>query len=215
MLLGVVSLAASGVIASTEFGGKEGSVAVVVGVAVVAEAVSLAEFATSSSDVAANTLVVSVSVEERTVDAVVGVGDESVTLVGVLELGVLWVESVVNDAVVLLTGVTVTIVVVAETGRIIDVVLALSLVGGLVVGVGGVLTLVDIIDDLVVLLTVVSSLVAGVLGAGIIDVVSALDVVTLVATVLIGTLIEESSEVFTSLKAEAATVAEAIEAADA
>ena len=52
-----------------------------------------------------------------------------------------------------------------------------------------------------VLLTVVSSLVAGVLGAGIIDVVSALDVVTLVATVLIGTGVVESCE-GTSLAAE-------------
>ena len=200
-LLGVVSLAAVGVVASTEFGGGEAGVAVVVGVAVVAEAVSLAESATSSTDVASNTLVVSVSVEPGSVDAVVGVGDESVATVGVLELSILRVESVIDNAVVLLTGVTVTIVVVGETGRIIDVVLALGLVGRLVVGVGGVLTLVDIIDVLVVLLTVVSSLVAGVLGAGIIDVVSALDVVTLVATVLIGTGVVESCE-GTSLAAE-------------
>ena len=48
----------------------------------------------------------------------------------------------------------------------------------LVEGVGGVLTLVDIIDDFMILLTVVSSLVAGVLGAEITDVVYALDVVT-------------------------------------
>lgn len=211
----MVSLAAAGVVASTEFGGGEAGVAVVVGVAVVAEAVSLAESATSSTDVASNTLVVSVSVEPGSVDAVVGVGDESVATVGVLELSILRVESVIDNAVVLLTGVTVTIVVVGETGRIIDVVLALSLVGRLVVGVGGVLTLVDIIDDLVVLLTVVSSLVAGVLGAGIIDVVSALDVVTLVATVLIGTGVVESSEGVTSLAAEDASGTEAIEALEA
>ena len=214
-LLAVVSLAAVGVIASTEFGGGESGVAVVVGVAVVAEAVSLAEGATSSTDVASNTLVVGVSVESGDSDAAVGVGDESVATVGVLELGILWVENVINNAVVLLTGVTVTIVVVAETGRIIDVVLALSLVGRLVVGVGGVLTLVDIIDDLVVLLTVVSSLVTGVLGSGIIDVVSALDVVTLVATVLIGTSVVESSEAETSLAAEDTFAAEAIEATEA
>ena len=214
-LLAVVSLAAVGVVASTEFGGGEAGVAVVVGVAVVAEAVSLAEGATSSTDVASNTLVVSVSVESGSVDAVVGVGDESVATVGVLELGILWVESVIDNAVVLLTGVTVTIVVVAETGRIIDVVLALSLVGRLVVGVGGVLTLVDIIDDLVVLLTVVTSLVTRVLGSGIIDVVSALDVVTLVATVLIGTSVVESSEGVTSLEAESTSAAEAIEAVEA
>ena len=162
----MVSLAAVGVLTSTEFGGGESGAAVVMGVAVVAEAVSLAESATSSTDVASNTLVVSVSVEPGSVDAVVGVGDESVATVGVLELSILRVESVIDNTVVLLTGVTVTIVVVGETGRIIDVVLALSLVGRLVVSVGGVLTLVDIIDDLVVLLTVVSSLVAGVLGAG-------------------------------------------------
>ena len=214
-LLAVVSLAAVGVIASTEFGGGESGVAVVVGVAVVAEAVSLAEGATSSTDVASNTLVVGVSVESGDSDAAVGVGDESVATVGVLELGILWVENVINNAVVLLTGVTVTIVVVAETGRIIDVVLALSLVGRLVVGVGGVLTLVDIIDDLVVLLTVVSSLVTGVLGSGIIDVVSALDVVTLVATVLIGTSVVESSEAETSLAAEDTFAADAIEATEA
>ena len=214
-LLAVVSLAAVGVIASTEFGGGESGVAVVVGVAVVAEAVSLAEGATSSTDVASNTLVVGVSVESGDSDAAVGVGDESVATVGVLELGILWVENVINNAVVLLTGVTVTIVVVAETGRIIDVVLALSLVGRLVVGVGGVLTLVDIIDDLVVLLTVVGSLVTGVLGSGIIDVVSALDVVTLVATVLIGTSVVESSEAETSLAAEDTFAAEAIEATEA
>ena len=214
-LLAVVSLAAVGVIASTEFGGGESGVAVVVGVAVVAEAVSLAEGATSSTDVASNTLVVGVSVESGNSDAAVGVGDESVATVGVLELGILWVENVINNAVVLLTGVTVTIVVVAETGRIIDVVLALSLVGRLVVGVGGVLTLVDIIDDLVVLLTVVGSLVTGVLGSGIIDVVSALDVVTLVATVLIGTSVVESSEAETSLAAEDTFAAEAIEATEA
>ena len=214
-LLAVVSLAAVGVIASTEFGGGESGVAVVVGVAVVAEAVSLAEGATSSTDVASNTLVVGVSVESSDSDAAVGVGDESVATVGVLELGILWVENVINNAVVLLTGVTVTIVVVAETGRIIDVVLALSLVGRLVVGVGGVLTLVDIIDDLVVLLTVVGSLVTGVLGSGIIDVVSALDVVTLVATVLIGTSVVESSEAETSLAAEDTFAAEAIEATEA
>ena len=213
----MVSLAAVGVLTSTEFGGGESGAAVVMGVAVVAEAVSLAEGATSSTDVASNTLVVGVSVESGDSDSAVGVGDESVATVGVLELGILWVENVINNAVVLLTGVTVTIVVVAETGRIIDVVLALSLVGRLVVGVGGVLTLVDIIDDLVVLLTVVSSLVTGVLGAGIIDVVPALDVVTLVATVLIGTLVVESSEIFTSLEAkvEATFVAEAGEAAKA
>ena len=211
-LLGVVSLAAVGVVASTEFGGGETGVAVVVGVAVVAEAVSLAESATSSTDVASNTLVISVSVESGSVDAVVGVGDESVATVGVLELSILRVESVIDNTVVLLTGVTVTIVVVGETGRIIDVVLALSLVGRLVVGVGGVLTLVDIIDDLVVLLTVVTSLVTGVLGAGIIDVVSALDVVTLVATVLIGTSVVESCEGVTSLAAEDASATEAIEA---
>ena len=214
-LLAVVSLAAVGVIASTEFGGGESGVAVVVGVAVVAEAVSLAEGATSSTDVASNTLVVGVSVESGDSDAAVGVGDESVATVGVLELGILWVENVINNAVVLLTGVTVTIVVVAETGRIIDVVLALSLVGRLVVGVGGVLTLVDIIDDLVVLLTVVSSLVTGVLGSGIIDVVSALDVVTLVATVLIGTSVVESSEAKTSLAAEDTFAADTIEATEA
>ena len=214
-LLAVVSLAAVGVIASTEFGGGESGVAVVVGVAVVAEAVSLAEGATSSTDVASNTLVVGVSVESGDSDSAVGVGDESVATVGVLELGILWVENVINNAVVLLTGVTVTIVVVAETGRIIDVVLALSLVGRLVVGVGGVLTLVDIIDDLVVLLTVVGSLVTGVLGSGIIDVVSALDVVTLVATVLIGTSVVESSEAETSLAAEDTFAAEAIEATEA
>ena len=215
-LLAVVSLAAVGVIASTEFGGGESGVAVVVGVAVVAEAVSLAEGATSSTDVASNTLVVGVSVESGDSDSAVGVGDESVATVGVLELGILWVENVINNAVVLLTGVTVTIVVVAETGRIIDVVLALSLVGRLVVGVGGVLTLVDIIDDLVVLLTVVGSLVTGVLGSGIIDVVSALDVVTLVATVLIGTSVVESSEAETSLAAEDTSLAaEAIEATEA
>ena len=214
-LLAVVSLAAVGVIASTEFGGGESGVAVVVGVAVVAEAVSLAEGATSSTDVASNTLVISVSVESGSVEAVVGVGDESVATVGVLELSILRVESVIDNTVVLLTGVTVTIVVVAETGRIIDVVLALSLVGRLVVGVGGVLTLVDIIDDLVVLLTVVSSLVTGVLGSGIIDVVSALDVVTLVATVLIGTSVVESSEAETSLAAEDTFAAEAIEATEA
>ena len=213
----MISLAFVGISASTEFGGKEAGVAVVVGVAVVAEAVSLSEGATAASDVLSNTLVVSVNVESGGSDAAVGVGDESVTTVGVLELSILWVESVINNAVVLLTGVTVTVVVVAETGRIINVVLALSLVGRLVVGVGGVLTLVDIIDDLVVLLTVVESLVAGVLGAGIIDVVSALDVVTLVATVLIGTLVVESSEIFTSLEAkvEATFVAEAGEAAKA
>ena len=214
-LLAVVSLAAVGVIASTEFGGGESGVAIVVGVAVVAEAVSLAEGATSSTDVASNTLVVGVSVESGDSDSAVGVGDESVATVGVLELGILWVENVINNAVVLLTGVTVTIVVVAETGRIIDVVLALSLVGRLVVGVGGVLTLVDIIDDLVVLLTVVGSLVTGVLGSGIIDVVSALDVVTLVATVLIGTSVVESSEAETSLAAEDTFAAEAIEATEA
>ena len=213
----MVSLTSLGISASTESGIEERSGAVVMGVAVAAEAVSLAEFATSSSDVASNTLVISVSVEEGTVDAVIGVGDESVALVGVLELSILWVESVIDNAVVLLTGVTVTIVVVAETGRIIDVVLALSLVGRLVVGVGGVLTLIDIIDDLVVLLTVVFSLIAVVLGSGIIDVVSALDVVTLVATVLIGALIVESSEGITSLESEveAASVAEAVEAANA
>jgi hypothetical protein len=159
-------------------------------------------------------------VESGSVDAVIGVGDESVATVGVLELSILWVEYVIDNAVVLLTGVTVTIVVVAETGRIIDVVLTLSLVGRLVVGVGGVLTLVDIIDILVVLLTVVSSLVTRVLGSGIIDVVSALDVVTLVATVLIGTSAVESlvGKTTTSLAeavAEAASVAEAIEAVEA
>ena len=215
-LLSVVSLAAVGVLASTEFGSEESGVAVVVGVAVVAEAVSLAEGATSSTDVASNTLVVSVSVESGDSDSAVGVSDESVATVGVLELGILWVENVINNAVVLLTGVTVTIVVVAETGRIIDVVLALSLVGRLVVGVGGVLTLVDIIDDLVVLLTVVGSLVTGVLGSGIIDVVSSLDVVTLVATVLIGTSVVESSEAETSLAAEDTSLAaDAIEATEA
>ena len=66
-----------------------------------------------------------------------------------------------------------------------------------------------------VLLTVVSSLVAGVLGAGIIDVVSALDVVTLVATVLIGTGVVESCEGVTSLTAEDTSCTETIEALEA
>jgi len=130
---------------------------------------------------------------------------------------VLWVESVINNAVVLLTGVTITIVVVAKAGRIINIVLTLSLISRLVVGVGGVLTLINVINFLVVLLTVVTSLITRVLGSGIIDVVSALDVVTLVASVLVGTVVVESSEILATAETEifAASVAEAVEAGNA
>jgi len=73
----VVAVATLSIITATEVSSSEAGVAIIMGVAVVAEAVALAEFAASSSDVASNTMVISVRVESGSIESGVRVGDVS------------------------------------------------------------------------------------------------------------------------------------------